>query len=525
MRDHNHRDTIEFRFESVDERGFRLAVHCSCCFIEDQHRTRRRAGRPGQGAGHGDCLALAARKAFAAVGKGDVIAIGQCADEIMRAGQPRCAQHRGIVKAGVTQGDIVANAARQQYDILKHRADIGAQVVGMQLAQVGIVDDDGAVLGLIQPEQQPGEGRFARADAADDGNAFAGRDGETDAVERAVAGAGIAEADAIEDDAPGQPRAAQRAGWPQFPAPDFAGCRHQPVEAAIGAKALRHACQQRRDLPQRCDGAPRQHRCGDKRPHRQRPLRDQRHAQRQRRDIDEALHRDGDVDGDRSDAALPQRHGGVFVDGGPPAPGQQWPGQAGLDGFQPGDRLDDDALLAQALRQTCRRQAVEQRLRPQGDDDDDRHGDQWHQRQRRRDDGDDGDVQQDERHIDERDDGRRSEQLAQRLELAEQAGKGTVRPGAIDQLHRQQPVEDGAADLHVDVHPGDIDEIAAQRPQQQVHADDQDDADDQRQQRLGGIVGNDLVVDRHREQRRGDAEQVDERRRHRDLAEQAAIGP
>ena len=79
----------------------------------------------------------------------------------------------------------------------------------MELADVGIVDADGAFIGGVEAEDEPGDGRFARADAADDGDAFAGRDAEADVCEGIVAGAGVAEADVAECNAAVEVRAAK----------------------------------------------------------------------------------------------------------------------------------------------------------------------------------------------------------------------------------------------------------------------------------------------------------------------------
>ncbi len=51
------------------------------------------------------------------------------------------------------------------------------------------------------------------------------------------------------------------------------------------------------------------------------------------------------------------------------------------------------------------------------------------------------------------------------------------------------------------------------------------DADQQRRQRCRGVVGHDLVVDRHREQRGGERQAVDQHRRQRDLGEQSRDWP
>ena len=108
----------------------------------------------------------------------------------------------------------------------------------------------------------------------------------------------------------------------------------------------------------------------------------------------------------------------------------------------------------------------------------------------------------DEGQVDDRGQGRRGEEVAKRLELAHQPGQRAGRALLEVEPQREQPLEQGLADLAVDRGAGDVDEIGAQQLQDEVEDDDDGEADRQRDQRRGGVVRHHPVVDRHREQRR-----------------------
>ena len=104
------------------------------------------------------------------------------------------------------------------------------------------------------------------------------------------------------------------------------------------------------------------------------------------------------------------------------------------------------------------------------------------------------------------------------------ASSSRIMPGeragrALLQLepHRQHPLEHRLADIAVDLGAGMVDEIGAKQLQDEIEDDDDGEADGERDQRGGGVVRDDAVVDRHREQGGQQAEDVDEHRRERDL--------
>ena len=73
-------------------------------------------------------------------------------------------------------------------------------------------------------------------------------------------------------------------------------------------------------------------------------------------------------------------------------------------------------------------------------------------------------------------------------------------------------VEHRVGDLQVGAAACDVEEIGAQAADQEVAGEDDADADEQCVQRGHRVVGDDAVVDDHREDRRGQREQVGQRR-------------
>ena len=79
----------------------------------------------------------------------------------------------------------------------------------MKLADIGTIDQHLALGGLVKSHDEPTDGRFARADAADDRDFFTRRNLERDIVEHPRARTGVVEDHVLEGDAAFQPLAAR----------------------------------------------------------------------------------------------------------------------------------------------------------------------------------------------------------------------------------------------------------------------------------------------------------------------------
>ena len=86
-------------------------------------------------------------------------------------------------------------------EVLEDDADMGAQILDGEVPEVDAVDQDAALVGIVEPGQQLDDGGLAGAVLADQRQRLAGLQREVQAAHRPALGVGIAEADILEDDA------------------------------------------------------------------------------------------------------------------------------------------------------------------------------------------------------------------------------------------------------------------------------------------------------------------------------------
>ena len=99
-------------------------------------------------------------------------------DEVLDPGDARRAQHRGIVGERRAERDVVPDRAMEQAHVLEHAADAAAQIRGVDLAQIGAVEQHRALIRLIEAEHQLLDRGLAGADAADQADPLARLDHE-----------------------------------------------------------------------------------------------------------------------------------------------------------------------------------------------------------------------------------------------------------------------------------------------------------------------------------------------------------
>ena len=87
----------------------------------------------------GDALALAARERVAALADDGVEALGQRVDELLGLGHARGAAHLLVGRLGAPVGDVLAHGGGEQERVLRHDADLAAQLVEAHAAHVGAV--------------------------------------------------------------------------------------------------------------------------------------------------------------------------------------------------------------------------------------------------------------------------------------------------------------------------------------------------------------------------------------------------
>ena len=150
-----------------------------------------------RGTGDGDALLLATRQLQAALTHQGVIAVGQGSDEIMNIGRAGRGDDFGRFGIGPGIGDVVVEAFVEQHRILGHDADGGAQAFLAYLADVLAVDEDAALVHVIEAEQQARQGGFSGTARAHHRHLLSGGDGEADLVQDGAVGV-VGEAHLVE---------------------------------------------------------------------------------------------------------------------------------------------------------------------------------------------------------------------------------------------------------------------------------------------------------------------------------------
>ncbi len=105
--------------------------------------------------------------------------------------------------AGILIGiaQVALDRAREQDALLRDVADLVAQVVLGDLADIDAVHQDRAIGDIVEARDQVDDGGFARAGGADEGGGLAGLGGKADIVQHILFSARVAEDDIAELDA------------------------------------------------------------------------------------------------------------------------------------------------------------------------------------------------------------------------------------------------------------------------------------------------------------------------------------
>ena len=178
--------------EGALDRRFGFVVHRGGGFIEDQHRWVLE-----DGAGQGDALSLAAREPLAPFAHDRVVPLGQGLDEAGGLGQLCSPLDGGAGRIEAAVGDVLGHRAVEQEHLLAHQADGPAQIRQLQIPDRQAIEQDLALLQLVQAQQQPDDGALAGAGGADDAQGAAGWHLQIEALQQRLA-AGIGEAQATE---------------------------------------------------------------------------------------------------------------------------------------------------------------------------------------------------------------------------------------------------------------------------------------------------------------------------------------
>ncbi len=141
------------------------------------------AGVAQDGPGEGDTLALTPGEAVAAFPHHRVVPVGELDDEFVRLGEPRRQSHLLFGGLRGTEGDVLGDRGGEQEGLLEHHRYFSSQVVDENPGDVGPVDLDRSLDGVVEAGNQVGEGGLPRTGRSDQGDRGPPGDPEIDAVE------------------------------------------------------------------------------------------------------------------------------------------------------------------------------------------------------------------------------------------------------------------------------------------------------------------------------------------------------
>ncbi|MCY1501967.1 hypothetical protein D9M68_360560 [compost metagenome] len=421
------------------------------------------------------------------------------------AGQLGHFEHPRVADMARAEGDVVAQAAGQQRQVVGDVADLLAQVGDVELAQVEAVEQHLALVRLVEAHQQAAEGALAGAAAADDADLLARRHAQVEIAQRRRALLRIAELQLADFQRAVQPGALQRA---------LAGLAllrqgHQRVGALHGQARLLVAGDQPGDLPERRQHAAAEHVAGDQRADAEVAVEDGVDPGDDHRHAGELLHEQGAVAGQRGEEARVVVQAGDGAVGGFPAVLQFAFSAAGLEGFQAAEGLDQQRLAFGAEGQALLHGVAQAHLDDEGEQHGQRKGQQRDRHQRAAEQADHGDHQQGEGQVDQAGQGQRGEEFAQALEVVDALGEAADRGRARLHGHAGDALEQRRREHHVGLLAGEVEQVRAQHAQQQFEQAAEQQAGGEHPEGRHGLVGHHAVVGLHDEQRHQQAEQVD----------------
>ena len=112
-----------------------------------------------------------------------VVALRQLLDHVVDLGDPAGLHHVGESRVGIRRDQVLVDGAGEEHRLLRHHAEILAQLVGGEMADVASVDGDAAVVGLVEPQQQLRQRALARARRAGQYRELAGLEREVQVLE------------------------------------------------------------------------------------------------------------------------------------------------------------------------------------------------------------------------------------------------------------------------------------------------------------------------------------------------------
>ena len=135
------------------------------------------------GARQADALALTGRQPSAAGADPHIVALRQRENVVVHRGAAGRTADRVRRRIGIEARNILRDRAVEQFDVLRHVADLAAHLTAVPDAQIRTVKSDRAALRLPKPEQHMRQRRLAGRARADHAERLARVELETDVLE------------------------------------------------------------------------------------------------------------------------------------------------------------------------------------------------------------------------------------------------------------------------------------------------------------------------------------------------------
>lgn len=166
------------RIHAALDEGFGACIDGRGGFVEDHHWWIADGC-----AGDGEKLTLSLAESGAVAGEDGVVTLRQHTDEAVSVGELCCGDAFFIAGGWIAVADIFHDAAGEEVDILKNDAKGAAQIVLADFFDVDAIVEDGAVVDVVKPIDEVGDGGFSRSGRANEGNFLSRLGVEGDVVE------------------------------------------------------------------------------------------------------------------------------------------------------------------------------------------------------------------------------------------------------------------------------------------------------------------------------------------------------
>lgn len=202
------------RIHAALDESFGARIDGRSCFVEDHHRRIADGG-----ASDREELTLSLAESGAIAGEDGVVPLRQHTDEAVGIGELCCGDAFFIAGGRVAVADIVHDAAGEEVDILKYDAEGATQIFLADFFDVDAIVEDGAVVDVVKPIDQIGDGGFACPGGADESDFLSRLGVEGDVVEDLL-GWCVAEINVLESNIAAQATVLSDAILHTLPGPD-----------------------------------------------------------------------------------------------------------------------------------------------------------------------------------------------------------------------------------------------------------------------------------------------------------------